>query len=543
MFKDFWDRYPKRFYNMGICENTLISVTAGLSSQGYHPFVHTICPFLTERSIEQIKLDMCYNNFAGNIVTCGATFDYAWDGATHHAYTDLAVLRMLPNMEVLHLGSKREVDALIRTQYNNSRPTYFRLSDHPHAIETNLEFGKGTLLKNEGAPVTVMTAGPILGNVMEACRDLPVNLVYFHTLKPIDKALIERFRDTEILVVHDAYGLHEAIAEVPALRMHYHGLPDAFCGWYGTVHDIRKRIGLDPAGIRAAAQALLARHSPRGPTLGAHRQRALSSAHGNAHPAARAGALSDRAMFFASRLSLVTGGSGFIGTHLAKALLDQGGRVRLAVHQRAPVVTDPRVETVRGDLTRQEDCLAAMQGVDLVFHAAGAVSGTGVAADNAMAGIAKNLNLTAQVLQAAWTSGVERILIFSSSTVYPPADHPSGRRKQPEAAPHPSYLGYGRMRRYFEHLAEFVASRSDVKVAVVRPTAVYGPHDDFDPTTSHVIPALVRKAVAKLDPFEVWGTGDEVRDFLHVEDLARVACWRWRSTQHAIRSIWATALP
>ena len=192
MFKDFWDRYPKRFYNMGICENTLISVTAGLSSQGYHPFVHTICPFLTERSIEQIKIDMCYNNFAGNIVTCGATFDYAWDGATHHAYTELAVLRMLPNMEVLHLGSKREVDALIRTQYNNSRPTYFRLSDHPHAIETNLEFGKGTLLKNEGAPVTVMTAGPILGNVMEACRDLPVNLVYFHTLKPIDKALIER---------------------------------------------------------------------------------------------------------------------------------------------------------------------------------------------------------------------------------------------------------------------------------------------------------------------------------------------------------------
>ena len=259
MFKDFSERYPKRFYNMGICENTLISVTAGLSSQGYHPFVHTICPFLTERSVEQIKVDMCYNNFAGNIVTCGATFDYAWDGATHHAYTELAILRMLPNMEVLHLGSNREVDALIRTQYNNSHPTYFRLSDHPHAIETNLEFGKGTLLKNEGAPVTVMTAGPILGNVMEACRDLPVNLVYFHTLKPIDKALIERFRDTEILVVHDAYGLHEAIAEVPALRMHYHGLPDAFCGWYGTVHDIRKRIGLDPAGIRAAAQALLAR--------------------------------------------------------------------------------------------------------------------------------------------------------------------------------------------------------------------------------------------------------------------------------------------
>lgn len=226
-------------------------------------------------------------------------------------------------------------------------------------------------------------------------------------------------------------------------------------------------------------------------------------------------------MFFERRLSLVTGGSGFIGTHLAKALLDQGGRVRLALHHRAPIISDPRAEIVRADLTLQEDCLKTMQGVDLVLHAAGAVSGTGVTAENAMAGIAKNLNLTAQVLQAAWTAGVERILIFSSSTVYPVSDHPIREDELGEQPPHSSYLGYGRMRRYFEHLAEFVASRSNVKVALVRPTAVYGPHDDFNPATSHVIPALVRKAVDKLDPFEVWGTGDEMRDFLHVEDFAR----------------------
>jgi|EndMetStandDraft_2_1072991.scaffolds.fasta_scaffold07606_4 GDP-L-fucose synthase len=225
-------------------------------------------------------------------------------------------------------------------------------------------------------------------------------------------------------------------------------------------------------------------------------------------------------MFFASRLSLVTGGAGFIGTHLANALLDQGGRVRLALHHRAPIVSDPRLETVHADLTRQEDCLKAMQGVDLVFHAAGAVSGVGAGADQAMAGITTNLSLTAQVLQAAWAAGVERILIFSSSTVYPAREHPV-REDEAEGAPHPSYLGYGRMRRYFEHLAEFVASRSSVKVALVRPTAVYGPHDNFDPATSHVVAALVRRAVAKLDPFEVWGTGDEVRDFLHVEDFAR----------------------
>jgi GDP-L-fucose synthase len=162
-----------------------------------------------------------------------------------------------------------------------------------------------------------------------------------------------------------------------------------------------------------------------------------------------------------------------------------------------------------------------MQGVQLVFHAAGAVSGVGASPEDAMAGIVKNLKLTAQVLHAAWAAKVERILIFSSSTVYPATDHPIREDELREQQPHPSYLGYGRMRRYFEHLAEFVASRSTVKVALVRPTAVYGPYDDFDPSRSHVIPALVRRAVEKANPFEVWGSGNDMRDFLHVEDFAR----------------------
>jgi len=257
MFLDFGKKYPGRFHNMGICENTMISVAAGMAATGLRPFVHTIAPFLTERSLEQIKLDCSYNRWPVNIVTCGASFDYAWDGATHHCYTDLAILRLLPDMEVLQPGSRREVDALMRATYDSGKPTYLRLSDHPHDVETNLEFGKGTVIKDCGAPVTVMTAGPILPNVIDGCRDLNVNLVYFHTLKPIDRDLVERFRHTRILVVHDAFGLQEAINEVPGLRTWYHGLPDQFCAWYGTVHDIRARIGLDAPGIRRAVADLL----------------------------------------------------------------------------------------------------------------------------------------------------------------------------------------------------------------------------------------------------------------------------------------------
>lgn len=102
-----------------------------------------------------------------------------------------------------------------------------------------------------------MTAGPILKNVAEAVEDLNVNLVYFNVIKPIDKDVIARFADTPILVVHDAFGLHEAINEVPGLNTTYHGLPDAFCGWYGTVHDIRNKIGLDAPGIRSKVESML----------------------------------------------------------------------------------------------------------------------------------------------------------------------------------------------------------------------------------------------------------------------------------------------
>jgi len=250
LFNDFKQKYPDRFYNMGICENTLISVAAGLSSQGFFPFVHTIAPFITERSFEQIKLDMCYNRFGGNIVSCGASFDYAWDGATHHCYTDLAILRLLPDIEVIQPGSRKEADVLIRSQYNNWKTTYFRLSDHPHDIDIPVEFGKGVVLKDSGTEVTVITAGPILGNVVEACRDLDVNLIYFHTIKPIDKELVSMFKNTQILVIHDAFGLYEAVCEVTGLAVSYHGMPDEFCCWYGKLDDTRGKIGLDVKSIR-----------------------------------------------------------------------------------------------------------------------------------------------------------------------------------------------------------------------------------------------------------------------------------------------------
>ena len=228
--------------------------------------------------------------------------------------------------------------------------------------------------------------------------------------------------------------------------------------------------------------------------------------------------------FYQGKRVLVTGGSGFVGTHIVEELLKQGARVRVPVHRRPMMIKDDRIEIVKADLTRLEDGLSAAEGMDYVFHAAGAIAAAGVTAASpvgSMHAITANLVLTAQILEAAWSAGVQRFLVFSSSTGYPAADHPVREEELWTEPPHPVYFGYGWMRRYLERLSEFVVSKSQMKIALVRPTAVYGPRDDFDFATGHVIPALIRKAVERQNPYLVWGNGNEVRDFLHVRDLAR----------------------
>lgn len=258
LFNDFSIRHPNRLLNVGICENTLISMAAGMCATGYYPIVHTIAPFVTERSYEQVKLDICYNRFGCTIVTTGGSFDYAWDGATHHCYTDLELMRMLPGMEVMQPGSKKEFDILFSRCYNNGNPSYLRIAADEHGLDFPVTLGKGVIIKETpGAEVTIATAGPLLGNVLAACSDLNVNILYFHTIKPLDVQLLQRFSDTRILVVHDAFGLFEAINAACDVKTMYHGLPDAFCCYYGTIEDIRSKIGLDAPGIRQRVEIAL----------------------------------------------------------------------------------------------------------------------------------------------------------------------------------------------------------------------------------------------------------------------------------------------
>src|SRR2546425_6540502 len=87
LFNAFQEKYPSRFYNMGVCENALVSIAAGLGAQGLHPFVHTVAPFFSGRRLGQIKLAMCFHEFCGETMSCGGALDSSPAGATHHCYT------------------------------------------------------------------------------------------------------------------------------------------------------------------------------------------------------------------------------------------------------------------------------------------------------------------------------------------------------------------------------------------------------------------------------------------------------------------------
>ena len=221
--------------------------------------------------------------------------------------------------------------------------------------------------------------------------------------------------------------------------------------------------------------------------------------------------------FLRDKKVLVTGGSGFIGRQFVAALLEAGVRPRSTLHRSPSPFGGDRVDTVSADLTVAEQCLAACDGMDYVIHAAGSVGNAGSIRSNLIAPIVDNLVLTARVMEAA-SAHCEKLLVFSSSTAgYPNYTHPVREQEMFAAAPAPVYFGYGWMRRYFELLGEYASSVSPLEVLVCRPTAVYGRHD----SSGHVIPSLIRRALAGESPLLVWGSGDEQRDFLHVSDLVR----------------------
>ena len=227
-------------------------------------------------------------------------------------------------------------------------------------------------------------------------------------------------------------------------------------------------------------------------------------------------------MFFKNQNVLVTGGTGLIGSNLIERLLSEGASVHATMHKREPVVVNDSIEYVKCDLTRGEDCKRVVEGMRYVFHCAANTSGASTMASTPMVHVTPNILINSQLLEAAYDASVDKFLWLSSTTGYPASgDRLVKEEEMFEGDPYEKYFFVGWMKRFTEVLCRMYGEKlpKQMTTIVLRPTNVYGVNDDFEFETSHVIPALIRKVVERWNPIEVWGTGEDVRDAIYVDDM------------------------
>jgi GDP-L-fucose synthase len=226
-------------------------------------------------------------------------------------------------------------------------------------------------------------------------------------------------------------------------------------------------------------------------------------------------------MFKGSKV-LVAGGAGFVGANLVKRLLSLGADVRATVHRKDPVIRDKRVEYLKCDLTRMEDCQKSVNGRDYVFLCAANTSGAAVIATTPLVHVTPNILMNSQMLEASYFAKVKKFIWLSSNAAYPPSgDRAIKEDEMFDGDPYETYFGVGWMKRYTEILCRMYSEKlkNPMATVVVRPSNIYGPYDDYDFATSHVMAALIRRVVERQNPFEVWGTGDDVRDWIYIDDF------------------------
>jgi transketolase len=204
LLSQFRSIFPDRYFNIGICEPAMVGLAAGLRIAGFNPVIHTIAPFLIERSYEQIKLDFGYQGLGGNFVSVGGSFDYSKLGCSHHSYSDVSMMAQLPRSNVFVPGSSTEFTELFNRNYKNKEINYFRLTENPHGHEfspKNISSGEAILVK-EGNDITIAALGPMLKVALESSQKLAeqginAEVLYYHTFKPFDAhAVIKSVKKT-----------------------------------------------------------------------------------------------------------------------------------------------------------------------------------------------------------------------------------------------------------------------------------------------------------------------------------------------------------
>jgi transketolase len=256
----FGERFPERFFNLGVAEQNLYAVAAGLATCGKIAFASTYAVFAAERALNQIKQCIAYPALNVKIAVTHSGFSASGDGASHQALTDIAIMRSLPNMAIVVPADAVQTEKAVRAAAEWDGPVYLRLGkiDVPTLFEQDVAFRIGrAVVARQGQDATVLVTGILLGHALRAAEivegeGLDVEVIHVHTIKPIDaELLVESARKTRcVLTVEDHSiigGLGGAAAEVYAryfpVGITMIGIEDVF-GESGEVDQLYERHGL-----------------------------------------------------------------------------------------------------------------------------------------------------------------------------------------------------------------------------------------------------------------------------------------------------------
>jgi len=268
---------PSKYFNVGIAEQNLVGISSGMALSGLIPFVAAFSGILTKRALEQVYLDVCYQNLNVKLIGTHAGLSFSTAGCTHFSNEDIAIMRAIPNLIVLSPADGPEISKAVIEAYKHDGPVYIRINRGTDKIVNkdinySYKIGKAITLK-EGNDLTIISTGRTVYNSLEAAKIVEnktgasIRVINMHTIKPIDgEAIFNAAKETgKILTVEDhsiVGGLGTTVSEVIAennLDCHFKklGIKDVFAP-IGTTHDdIMNIFGYGIQGIAEEVTNLL----------------------------------------------------------------------------------------------------------------------------------------------------------------------------------------------------------------------------------------------------------------------------------------------
>jgi len=276
--KDFAEKFPDRFFQVGVAEQGLVTIAAGMAAAGKIPFITSYAVFSPGRTWEQIKVTAALNDVPVKIIGAHAGFGASMYGATHESLEDIALMRVIPNMVVVSPCDFIEAKKATRAIAGNGKPTYLRLARQDSPVvtkpEDKFEIGKASVLYQAKNPqLTIIGTGPVLSEALETARQMEENglgavVVNLHTVKPIDEqALIHFAKVTGAVVTVEEHqimgGMGSAVAEVLGknfpVPMEIVGVKDSFGESAKDYNDLWIKFGLKKENIVQAAKRVILR--------------------------------------------------------------------------------------------------------------------------------------------------------------------------------------------------------------------------------------------------------------------------------------------